>query len=83
MFNWGVSYGEPMKLPTRWTLCLLAGAFLGVAQAQSEGISSPAERYKSIIDRNPFGLKPPPPPPVPVTNMAPVAPSNTAGVPMM
>lgn len=48
----------------------------------AEGVSNPAERYKTIIDRNPFGLKPPPAPPPPPTNAAPTVPSNVklAGV---
>lgn len=32
--------------------------------------------YKVILERNPFGLKPPPPPPPPPTNPAPETPTN-------
>lgn len=46
--------------------CLLGlGATVMVARADVAG------DYKIILERNPFGLKPPPPPPAPPTNAAP------------
>src|SRR5688572_8003492 len=59
--------GRMQMRRTILTALALVSATL-VAQAESR----PMDSYKSIIDRNPFGLKDPTPPPPPVTNQAPV-----------
>lgn len=52
-----------MNTPAKIFGCLLClGAAAGIASADVAG------DYKIIIERNPFGLKPPPPPPPPPTN---------------
>ena len=43
-------------------VCAVGVALTALAEQRS------MESYKSIVDRNPFGLKDPPPPPPPATN---------------
>ncbi|HTD87943.1 MAG TPA: hypothetical protein VK850_15320 [Candidatus Binatia bacterium] len=54
-----------------WAVCALAVLALanGVARANVEG-----NPYATIVDRNPFALKPPPPPPPPPETTAPPVP---------
>src|SRR5207244_3331422 len=65
---------KPVKPLTNWSVHLLGVALAGgaVQTALAEARPNP---YQSIIERNPFGLKPPPPPPepAPVTPVIPPA----------
>ncbi len=52
--------------------CLCAVAFLAAAaQLSAVETRSTTRDYQTIVERNPFGLKPPPPPPAPPTNEQP------------
>src|SRR5437016_12457836 len=63
---------KPVKPLTNWSVHLLGVALAGgaVQTALAEAQPNP---YQAIIERNPFGLKPPPPPPDP-TPVVPVIP---------
>lgn len=60
----------PMTRAKMWGLCL--GLLAVVAGARADAVGD----YKIILDRNPFGLRPPPPPPPVPTNSAPETPTN-------
>src|SRR4051812_29435188 len=57
-----MSYRDCMRMvrPIILTATLVGSICCGQAE------NRPLDNYRSIIDRNPFGLKPPPPPPAPV-----------------
>jgi hypothetical protein len=50
---------------------------LGAASAVNGFADAKLNPYETIVDRNPFGLKPPPPPPDPTVNAPPPAPLAT------
>src|SRR3954462_2303284 len=54
-------------------VCCLATAAAVLALADRASAEAKANPYLSIVDRNPFGLKPPPPPPDP-TPVVPLVP---------
>jgi len=58
-------------ITSRWVL-VLAGLMAGGAATNVWG-EAQNNPYQAIVERNPFGLKPPPPPPDP-TPVAPVTP---------
>jgi hypothetical protein len=51
-----------MKHSGKLVLCLAGGLFL---HAQARAVGSEGNPYANIVDRNVFGLRPPPPPPEP------------------
>lgn len=69
VFKWGASILETMKQGVKILACILAGTSLCIADVPD--VTDPAETeadapasdnpYQSIVDRNVFGLKPPPP----------------------
>jgi hypothetical protein len=68
-------YIRYMRMRTRTRLArpllLTAALVASISWAQAE--NRPMDNYRSIIDRNPFGLKPvPPPPPAPTNNPTPI-----------
>ena len=59
---------------------LLTGAVALVGMSADVAADTKSSPYDAIVERNPFGLKPPPPPPDPTTNAPPPAPVPTAQV---
>ena len=58
MFNRGMSYGLPMK---RWCWMGVLAAGLGLVAGGQAEVRLPADSpFQVILDRNPFGLRPPP-----------------------
>src|SRR5881296_2776061 len=59
--------------PMRNRLVYILGGILAVSAAQTALAEAKPNPYQAIVERNPFGLKPPPPPPDPAPP-APAAP---------
>ncbi len=56
-----------------WRIAVFAGLIAAASNAQAVVEAAGGRSYQSIVDRNPFGLRPPP------TNSVPLAPTNQPG----